>query len=232
MLKKLSLLTLAVSLTLVPWMPLPAKAGDKEPVELLLPHAAFTSPAADKGGKFGLIAKKFADYSTAGISLVPTNPLVAETLETPVLLSLTIPGDHKRTHFLIGTSSAYSWEQISSTAPYRLTGTLRYRLTSSALPTPGEMSFGVALLEGQIDAQPSTTDTARLRDQTSSFGLDDEAMAFLVKGHFPTLTDEEALQMARALIKSEIGVEMRVRVRVRSVSGFDVTQASLYVWGD
>ncbi|MFN2515106.1 MAG: hypothetical protein ABR556_02730 [Pyrinomonadaceae bacterium] len=231
MLKKLSLFIFVVFLTIVPCMPL-ANAGGKEPVEPLLPRAAFAPAAADQGSKFGIIAKKFVSLEPEGISLVPANPLVAETLETPVLLSLTIPEDNKRTHFLIATSSLYSWDQISSTAPYRLNGSLRYRLTSSALPAPGEMRFGIGLLEGQFDSQPSTIDTSRTRDQTSSFGLDHEVMVFLLKFQFPTLTDEQALQTARAVIKSEIGVEMRVRVRVRSVLEFNVAQASLFVWGD
>ncbi len=231
MLKNLFLFTFTVFLALVPCIPL-ANAGDKERVEPFLPRVAFAPPAADKGGKFGLIAKKFADYGSAPISLVPTNPLVAETLETPVLLSLTIPEDNTRTHFLIATSALHSWQQISSTAPYALTGSLRYRLTSSALPAPGEMSFGVGLDEVQVDTQPSAMDTFRSRDQTSSFGLDDEAMVLLLKFNFPTLTDEQALQTARAVIKSEISVQMRARARVRSVSEFDVTQASLFVWGD
>jgi hypothetical protein len=230
MLKNLSLFALAVFLILAPCEPLVA-AEDKGPGELLVPRASFASAAANKGGPLGIIAKKFVPFDP-DLSLIPTNPLVAETLETPVMLSLTIPDDKKRTHFLLATGALHSWEQISSTAPYRLTGTLRYRLTSSALPTPGEMGFGIGLLEGQIDTQPSAVDTSRIRDQTASFGLDDEVLAFLVKGNFPTLTDEQALQTARALIKSEIGVTITVRVRVRSVSGFFITNAFLQVWGD
>jgi hypothetical protein len=231
MLKKLSLLTLAVFLALVPCVPLPAKAEDKEPVELLVPRAAFVPAVPNKGGALSLIAKKFVSFEPDGLALVPTDPLVAETLETPVLISLTLPEDQKRTHFLISTGVLHSWDQISSTSPYRFTGTMRYRLTSAALPAPGEIDFGIGL-EGQIDAQPSAVDTSRIRDHGFTFGLDDEVLAFLVKGHFPTMTDEQALQTARALITSEIGVTMRVRVRVRSVSGFGITNGFLQVWGD
>lgn len=233
MLKNLSLLVfaLAVFLTLAPSVPLLANVEDKEPVEALVPRAAFGPAASKKGGSLGLVAKGFVPFDPV-LSLVPTDPVVAETLETAVLLSLSIPADHKRTHFLVGTGVLHSWEQISSSAPYRLTGTLRYRLTSAALPAPGEMGFGVGLLEGQIDTQPSAADIFRTRDQTSSFGLDDEVLAFLVKGSFPTLTAEQALQTARDLIKSEIGLTMTVRVRLRSVSEFAITNAFLQVWGD
>jgi hypothetical protein len=194
-----------------------------------MPRAAF-APAASDGGSIGLIAKKFVSFEPE-LSLVPTNALVVETLETPVLISLTIPENKKRSHFLIATGALHSWGQISSTAPYRMGGSLRYRLTSSALPAPGEMTFGIGL-ETQIDAQPSAADTIRQRDQTSSTGLDDEVLAFVVKGNFPALTDEQALQTARALIKSEIGLTMAVRVRVRSVSEFTIANAYLQVWGD
>jgi hypothetical protein len=231
MLKTLSLVVLAVFLTLAPCVPLLANAEGKEPVEPLVPRAAFAPAAASKGGPLGLIAKKFVSFDPI-LSLVPTNPLVAETLETAVMLSLSIPAAEKRTHFLLATGALTSWEQISSTAPYRLTGALRYRLTSSALPAPGEMGFGGVVFEGQIDAQPSAADISRIRDQTSSFGLDDEVLAFLVKGNFPTLTDEQALQTARALIKSEIGMTMTVRVRAHSVSEFTIGNAYLQVWGD
>ena len=230
MLKKTSPLILVVLLTLAPCAPSPAKAN-REPVELLVPRGASAAAADHKGGPLGLAAQRFVSFDPDGLSLVPTNPLIAETLETPVMISLTIPEDKKRTYFLIATGALHGWEQISSTAPYRMTGSLRYRLVSSALPAPGEMGFGVGL-DGQIDAQPSAADTARLRDLTSSFALDDEVLGFLVKGNFPALTDEQALQTARALIKSEIDVAMTVRVRVRSVSGFDITNAFLQVWSD
>lgn len=231
MLKKLSLLSFAVYMTFVPCLPLSAKARDKEPIEPLVPHAAFAAAASDTGGAIGLIAKRFVSFEPEGLSLVPSNTLVAETLETPVMLSLTIPADHKRTHFIIATGVLHSWDQISSTAAYQLTGAMRYRLTSSALPAPGEMGFGIGL-DGQIDGQPSAANISRIRDQTSSVGLDEEVLAFLVKGNFPTLTEEQALQTARALIKSEIGATMTVRVRVRSVSEFGIANAFLQVWGD
>ena len=230
MLKKLSLLTLAVSLTLAPCMPLQAWAGDKGPADLLVPRAAFAPAVAEKGGSLRLIAKKFVPFAP-DLLLVPTNPLVAQGLETPVLITLTTPEDNKRTHFFISTGALHFWDQISSTSSYRFIGTLRYRLTSSVLPAPGEMGFGIGL-EAQNDFQPSALNTARQRDQGSSFGLDDEILAWLVKNQFPTLTDEQALDTARALIKSEIVWTMTVRVNVRSVSQFGIANASLQVWGD
>lgn len=111
MLKQLSFLTLAVLLTLAPGGLAPAKAGDKEPVELLVPRAASASVAADKAGALGLIAKRFVSFEPEGLALVPTDPLVLETLETPVMISLTIPEDKKRTHFLIATGALHSWSQ-------------------------------------------------------------------------------------------------------------------------
>jgi hypothetical protein len=206
-------------------------AGDKEPVEPLVPRAAFAPAASDGGGSLRLITKKFVSFLPDGIALVPTNPLVAQGLDTPVLLSLTIPEDKKRTHFFISTGALHSWQQITSTAPYRFAGALRYHLASSALPAPGEMGFGIGL-EGQFDGQPSAMDTARSRDQTSSFALDDEILAWLVKNQFPTLTDEQALETARAVIKSEIVWTMRVHINVRSVSEFFIENAYLQVWGD
>jgi hypothetical protein len=205
--------------------------GSKEPAELLLPRAAFAPAAANEGGKLRLVAKKFVSFDPTGLSLVPADPLVAETLETPDMISLTIPEDKHRAHFLIFTGAAHSWEQILSTAPYRMTGTMRYRLTSSALPAPGVIGFGIGL-DNQIDGQPSALNTFRQRDPTASFGLDDEALVWLLKGNFPSLTDEQALQTARALIKSEIVMTMTVRVRLRSVSSFDISNAYLQVWGD
>ena len=229
--RKLSLFALLASLTIALCAPGPAEAGGGEPAEPLVPRAAFASAAAGEGGKLRLVAKKFVTFEPDGLSLEPADPLVAETLETPVMLSLTIPGDNSRTHFLLSSGALHTWEQIPSTAPYRMTGALRYLLTSSALPAPGQMGFGVGL-DSQSDGQPSAANTFRQRDQTSSFGLDDEVLTFLVKGNFPALTDEQALQTARALIKSEIAMTMTVRVRVRSVSSFNITNAYLQVWGD
>lgn len=137
MLKRSLLLTLAVTLTLVPFMPIPAVAGDREPVEPLVPRAAFAAATSNGDGSLRLLAKKFVSFLPDGLALLPTNPLVPQGLDTPVLMSLTIPEDKKRTHFFISTGALHSWQQISSTAPYRFAGALRYRLTSSALPAPG-----------------------------------------------------------------------------------------------
>jgi hypothetical protein len=231
MLKKNSILTLAVFLALAPFGPPSVNAGDKERVEPLVPRAAFAVAANDKGGSLGLVARKFVSFEPAGLVLAPTDPLVVETLETPALISLTIPENKNRTHFFIATGALHSWEQVSSTAPYRIIASLRFRLTSSALPAPGEMGFSIGL-ETRIDAQPSASDISRQRDHTSSFGLDDEVLTFLVKGNFPSLTDEQALQTAHSLIKSEIGLTMTVRVRLRSVSEFGIANAFLQVWSD
>jgi hypothetical protein len=53
-----------------------------------------------------------------------------------------------------------------------------------------------------------------------------------VKNQFPSLTDEQALQTARAVIRSEIVWTMTVRVNIRSVSEFGIENAYLQVWGD
>jgi hypothetical protein len=231
MLKKLSLLAIAVFFTLGACLPLPSEAWGKEPVEPMVPRRAFAPAASFKSGPIELIAKKFVSFDPAGLVLTPTNPLVSEALETSDLISLTIPEDKKRTHFFISTGVLHSWEQIASTANYRLTSTIRIRLTSSALPAPGEIDFGLGM-EGQLDGQPSTANTARIRDHISSFGLDDEILVFLLKNDFPSLTDEQALQTARSLIASGLSITMKVRVGVRSVSEFVVTNAFLQVWGD
>jgi hypothetical protein len=231
MLKKLSLLAVAVILTLGPGLPLPTEASGKEPVEPMVPRAGFAPAALKENGSLQLIANEFVSFEPSGLALIPADPLVAQTLETSVLLSLTIPEDKKRTYFFITTGALHSWDQITSTARYRLISALRYRLTSSALPPPGEMGFGVGI-EGQIDGQPSATNTSRIRDHISSFGLDDKIMAFLVKGNFPSLTDEQSLQTARSLIASEISMSMRIRVGMRSVSEFGITNAFLQVLGD
>ncbi|HKQ52611.1 MAG TPA: hypothetical protein VJT74_09600 [Pyrinomonadaceae bacterium] len=210
----------------------PTMAGGEESAEVLLPRAAFAPALASNSGALRLIAKKFTLFEGDGLILTPASVTVAETLETPVLASVSIPRDNNRTHFLLGVGVLQSWQQVASTAPYRMTGSLRLRLTSSSLPPPGEMSFGIGLHNQQVDSQASAVDIARISDQTSSFGLDDESLPWLVKANFPALTDEQALEMTRALIESEVGMELRLRTRVRSVQEFDITNAYLQVWGD
>ena len=73
---------------------------------------------------------------------------------------------------------------------------------------------------------------SRQRDPFLNFVLDDKVTAFLVKGNFPTLTDEQALEIAHSLLQSEITIEMKLQVRVRSVQEFSVGAPSLHVWGD
>jgi hypothetical protein len=231
MAKKLSLLALTIILALGPLLPPAAQAGGKEPTEPMLPRAAFAPAASNNSGHFGLIAKKFVFFAPGEIVLTPASPTVAQTLETPALLSLTLPEDKKRTYLFIATGVLHSWDQIASTAPYRLLGSVRFSLVSSVLPAPGEIDFGTGL-DQQVDAQPSASDIGRSRDQTWSFALDDEILAFLISNDFPSLTAEERLQLARALIASEVSISMKVRINVRSVSGFEVSNAFLNVWGD
>jgi hypothetical protein len=88
------------------------------------------------------------------------------------------------------------------------------------------------LPDSQVESQPSSVEIFRIRDPSNSFGLDEKIMAYLVKGNFPALTDEEALQTARSLLRSNIKIEMKMEVRLKSVSEFDVGNATLQVWGD
>jgi hypothetical protein len=231
MTKKLSLLALTLILAIGPLLPPAAQAGGKEPAEPMLPRAAFAPASTDGNGYFRLIARKFVPFDGNGIVLTPTDPQVPQGLETPVLLSLTTPEDKKRTYFFISTGALHAWEQISSASPYRFLGRLRYRLTSSALPAPGQMGFSIGL-EMQLDTQASTTNIFRQRDFVGSFGLDEEMVTWLLKTQFPSLTDEQALETARALIKSEIAWTMTAFANVRSVAEFDVGNAFLQVWSD
>jgi hypothetical protein len=204
-----------------------SQAADQESQEPTLQSGA-SSP--QKSGPLKLIATDVV-FPDEGFTLVPANPTVAETLETGNVVSVVIPEDKKRTHLFVAVSGAHSWHQIPSTAPYRLTGSYRISLTSSALPSPGQFSFGVGLA-GQVESQPSAADITRFFDPASSFGLDEKALVPLLRFNFPTLTDGQLLDLARDLLRSEIKMEMKVRVRMRSVDDFTLSNAVLQVWGD
>jgi hypothetical protein len=214
----------------VAWADQPAKTINKEQIELTVPRISFASMAGEKGGSLKLIASDFKSPES-DILLVPTDVTAVSLLETPVLVSVLIPSDKQRTHLLMAAGATHAWTQIPSTSPYRMGGSFSFFLTSSALPPPGQMRFRVSL-DSQSETQPSAVEISRLRDPTETFGLDEKLMTFLVKGNFPALTEEQALQHARSLLQSDIQIEMKMQVRIRSVEEFDVGNAFLQVWGD
>lgn len=213
----------------VAWAGTPSKAGDRESTELTVPRMAFALLSDEKSGSIRLITSDFQQHE---IAIEPTDVTVVSLHTTPVLASVSIPQDKHRTHLLISGGAGHEWAQIPSSAPYRMTGALQFFLTSPALPSPGQMRIGLLLADNQIDGQPSTVDISRPRDPVQTFGLEEKVMAFLVKGNFPTLTDEQALQTARALLQSDVLIEMKLSVRLRSVEAFGVGNAFIQVWGD
>lgn len=207
----------------------PSKADDKEAMGITVPRLAFASFSDEKSGSLRLLA---TDFKIQELVFTPTSVTALETINTPVLATVLIPEDKHRTHLVIAAGAAHEWVQIPSTAPYRMTGAFSFFLTSTVLPSPGEMRFRLPLSDGQTDFQPSTVQIDRFRDPSQFFGLDDKTLAFLMKGNFPSLTEEQALMLTRQLMQSEIKIEMKMQVRMRSVEEFDVGNGTLQVWGD
>lgn len=206
----------------------PSKTEDRELRETIMPRMAFALMEGEKSGPIHLLASTSAQDE---INLVPSNVNVVSALETPVLVSVDIPKDKHRTHLLLVIDVEHDWTQIPSAAPYRMLGSFSFFLTSTALPSPGRMRIRLPL-DSQIDSQQSTVEIFRQRDPAQSLGFDEKTITFIVKGTFPALSDEQALETTRALLQSDLKIEMKLQVRLQSVSDFNVGGASMMVWGD
>jgi hypothetical protein len=193
------------------------------------PTIALAASPPSTGGPLRLVVSEGLFLDTP-LDLVPADITVAETLETPVVVTALVPKDSNRTHLFMAVSGVHSWHQIPSSAPYRLTGTYRIYMSSSVLPPPGKFSFGLGL-DGQVDEDVSTKGITYTRDPVGAFGLDPKILAPLLSFNF-SLSQQDALQMARELIRSDITITMTVRVRMRSVEVFSLENGSVNVWAD
>jgi hypothetical protein len=193
------------------------------------PALALAASPPSSGGALSLVASEGAFLDTP-LDLVPADITVAETLETPVAVTAQVPKDSNRTHLFMAVSGAHSWHQVPSSAPYRLTGSYRVYLSSSVLPPPGKFSFGLGL-DAQIDDDVSTKGVTYFRDPAGALGLDPKILAPILSFNFG-LSQQDALQMARDLIRSDITITLTVRVRMRSVEVFSLENGFVQIWGD
>ena len=185
---------------------------------------------APKSGGLRLITSEFFAPEEPLI-ITPTDPTTLETRLSPTIVSLSIPRDDKRTYLFLSLGGIHSWHQFSSNAPYQLTGSFNQKYTSAALPSPGFFSLD-SILNGQMDDQPSVQGTTRFRDGAVSFGLENTILDAVFKAVFPGLSQEQRVQLIEDFLKSEITVELRVRVRLRSVDEFRIIDAYLQIYGD
>lgn len=193
------------------------------------PTITLRAVKAPKSGELRLITSEFFAPEEPLI-ITPTDPTTLETLQSSTILSVSIPRDDKRTYLFLSLGGIHSWHQFPSTAPYQLTGSFNQKYTSAALPSPGFFSLD-SILDGQMDDQPSTYGTTRFRDGAVSFGLENKVLDAVFKG-FPGLSEEQRAQLIEDFLKSEITIELRVRVRLRSVDEFRIVDAYLQVYGD
>ena len=163
--------------------------------------------------------------------ITPTDPTTLETRQSPTILSVAVPKDDKRTYLFLSLGGVHSWHQFPSSAPYQLTGSFNQKYTSTALPAPGFFSLD-SILDGQMDDQPSVQGTTRFRDGAVSFGLENTILDAVFKVAFPAVSQEQRAQLIEEFLRSEITVELRVRVRLRSVDEFRIADAYLQVYGD
>ena len=158
----------------------------------------------------------------------PTDFTTLETPPSPTILSVTIPGDDKRTYLFLSLGGVHSWHQVPSSAPYQLTGSFNHKYTSAALPSPGFFSLD-SILHGQIDDQPSVQGMTRFRDGAVSFGLENTVPDAVFKVVFPALSPGQRVQLIADFLKSEITVELKVRVRLRN-SDHRLLPSTLWGW--
>lgn len=184
---------------------------------------------APKSGELRLITSEFFAPDEP-LTITPSDPTILETRQSPTILSVSVPKDDKRTYLFFSLGGIHSWHQFPSSAPYQLTGSFNQKYTSSVLPSPGFFSLD-SILDGQMDDQPSGQGITRSRDGAVSFGLENTILDAVFEG-FPGLSQEQRAQLIEDFLKSEVTVELRVRVHMRSVDQFRIIDAFLQVYGD
>lgn len=167
-------------------------------------------------GPLRLIASEFVNVPT---QLVPADITVVETLESPVLVSLSVPADRKRNVLAFLFLGHHSWQQVVSLQRYRFDGGYRVSLASPVLPSATSFGFPI---EGQRDSAPSDEQVFRDSHREAHAILTDRQIASNLQNSFPALTPDQALDLAHNLLHSEMTLSLTLRVTVRSVSVINV----------
>lgn len=206
-----------------------SKSSTPKGKEIEGPTITLRATTASKSGALRLIASEYVEFEEP-VTLTPTDPTTVENRQSPTLVSVVVPENHKRTYLFLSLGGIHSWHQIPSSAAYQMTGSFNVKCTSAALPSPGFFSFNL-ILNGQVDDQPSMQGTTRFGDPAASFGLENTILDAVFKGS-SGLSPEQRAQLIKDFLQSEITIELRVRVRMRSVDGFSITDSYLQMYGD
>jgi hypothetical protein len=185
-------------------------------------------------GQLYLIASDFTFVDRESVILVPTNPAVLEEIEGPVISSVSIPSDPKRKVLSLMFNATFTWEQILSAAPVHFDGRYQVNLMSPQLPPPGEFKWGGFGLGRHIEMVQSDNEVIRTVGFTREAAFEENALGALIcfNENFPDLTLEEAVEIARRVLRSDMTIEIRPLVTLSSVSFFQVGRfRGLTVWG-
>jgi hypothetical protein len=172
----------------------------------------------------------------------PVGNGINEYISDP-LATVIVPASATRTHLFLMTGAVYQWHQIISDQRYRFGEAVITSIKSAALTDAGLASNTIGLALGselQLDDAASTVGVMRLKEKALPVGLDINLVAAILNGTLgeraqingQPITDAQALQIAAALMHSSMEVQVKVRVRARSIDAFVVNQGTVQVWAD
>lgn len=168
-------------------------------------------------------------WNNEAVDLFPMDVEIDETMETPALVSLTIPRAPARRHLMLCSNSFHRWLQVPSGVPLKFRGSYRFDMFSDVLPSPGVVSVGLGI-DGILEFEPSQVTVERRYDPAGCMTLDVDLLGALLESD--SLPLDEAKELARQLLASNMTIEMILVVKSQSVGFFTVFNALLSVYGD
>ena len=184
------------------------------------------------------------DLQNTDVELTPT-PLSngrSRYLSDP-LAKVPVPASDARTHLLIVAGAVYSWHQVASDQAYQCGNAVFVSFKSAALTDAGLASDTISFAIGtdqQFDDAASTVGVTRGKDSIWTVGVPVSVFAAFLNGTFgpratingQPITDAQALEIATAMMRSAMEIQVRARATTRSVDSFTVSQGTLQVWSD
>ena len=146
-------------------------------------------------------------------------------------LTLNLPADPSRSYIFVCSGASIGWwQQVPSSAPLGISPVLLVRF-DTPLVDGGAIYQAFDVPERRQEFVPST---AKVNHSPipSGCGMIDEPQMVLFLMSNSDMSEADALALGRTIIRSEMKMTVGFNVRMRSVSGFGLSDPVLQVWSD
>jgi hypothetical protein len=158
-------------------------------------------------------------------TITPPDTTVLATNDSPEIMALDVPSARSSGYLLF--SSTAIWEvDTTADAPVRAAFTLRFNITSPALPPGVTLHFGVPMTNFRHSTNGSGESFEGGTAEDSEV-LTRKTFADFILAENPSLTSDDAAQIADALFQQGFHVSVFARLVSRNISGAIVSNPNV-----